>query len=99
MAIILKFFGGIMHGTSASSESENRDEAAWAIARYALSHQGTIGRRFETILPAVSPIRNRERAESILGRADQMNHVYEIVERTEDDGDIVVRFKFVDQAV
>lgn len=94
MAIILKFFGGVMHGQSASSDSENRNEACWAIARYALSRQGMIGRRFEAALGAASQIRET----AVLERGVQMNHAYEVVERIEDEGDIVVRFNFVGHA-
>ena len=93
MAIILKFFGGVMDGKSASSESGNRSEACWAIGRYALSHQGTIGRKFEATFGATSQIRKP----AAFDREDQINHVYEVVERTEGDGDIIVRFKLVGQ--
>jgi plasmid replication initiation protein len=91
MPIVLKFFGGVMDGRSANSESENRNEATWAIARYALSRQGTIGSRFEAIVGASS----QTRKPAVSERGDQTDHVYEVVERTADDGDIVVRFRFV----
>ena len=95
MAIVLEFTGGFMDGRRSSSDSKNPNEAEWTLAIYNVTQQGTIGGKHKTISDAAFQVLQREGGRAMLARGLQTTHVYEVVNRTEYDGGVVVLLGYV----
>jgi hypothetical protein len=97
MAIIVEFVGGFRDGELASTASDFPEDVRLAEASYFLSHRGEIGRKHKTVSDAAMQVMVTEGGQAARERGFDMNHVYQVVERTEKDGDTIVRFEYVGQ--
>jgi hypothetical protein len=85
MEITFEFLEGFMDGRTVSTDSEDENEAMLAPAYSAFTEGGKVGKRF--VLVSDFAIENAP--ESATG------HIYEVIERTEDQERVLVRAKFV----
>ena len=99
--IVIEFIGGFKDGDCLRSDSEDPEEVKSALSYYLVfSKQGTIGKRFRAISDArwneLEDIVEVTDAGPVLMRAPiaGMNHVYEVVDRIEDDDRILVRYQY-----
>ncbi len=98
--VLVQFVGGFQDGRRLNSRSSDPAEAQEALGQYFMSSEGTVGKRFRTVSEAgwremqeiieVTPDGPRLKREPIYG----MDHVYELVERIEDDTTIALRFEY-----
>lgn len=97
MAIVFEFTGGFMDGRQVSSEAEDPTEANCIGSYYFMTDNGTVGKRFKTISDAAMQSLMTEGLEVARARGFRMNHKYEVVEKIDREGDVVVRVTFVGQ--
>jgi len=95
MTIHLEFLGGFMDGQSLSSDSEDSNEAKAAQTYYALTRQGAVGSRFRTISDLGMQSLIPEDLQKFRGRSFDTNDEYQVIERTEKDGNVNVRLKYL----
>lgn len=95
MPYIIEFVGGPHDGKHVSSDSENANEAMQADGYCRVfTREGTVGKRFSVgSEAAVDFINTRQSEETAL--PNFRLHIYEVIERIEQDGDTIVRCKFV----
>jgi hypothetical protein len=96
MAIIIEFVGGYHDGGQLSSDSRDAQEATLTRRLYfRATRQGTIGKQFRIVSDAAGEFQSTGSDDSM----PQMRFYlleYEVTERTEQGGNIVVRCKCVD---
>lgn len=103
MAVTVKFVGGFKDGRELRSNSNDPNEAQEAVAFYAMTDDGKVGKRCKAIsdagLAELKDLLVVDGDEVRLKKAPStsMSHVYEIVSREEIDDDIVVRFEYQGQ--
>ena len=98
--IVIEFHGGHMDG--ATLASDNPDEVQAVAACCAMTHGGEVGKQFrgysEVGLGQLFGFAFRH----AMGLAQRepttdMNHIYEVVDRSEDDTEIVIRLEYKGQ--
>jgi hypothetical protein len=95
MACIIEFVGGPHDGKRVSSDSENANEATQADSYYRVfTREGTVGKRFSVGSEAAIDFINAQQSEETELPNFRL-HMYEVIERIEQDGDTIVRCKFV----
>jgi hypothetical protein len=97
VAIIIEFTGGFRDGARMSSESDDPGEVFRARNLYFLSGNGKLGRKHRAISHATPKTMSTEERMAPRKHELDMNHLYEVVERIEKDGDMIVRFKYLSQ--
>ena len=95
MAYIIKFVGGCHDGKCLSTDFEDVDKAILAESFYRrFTRDGTIGKRFSVISDESVDSINNHHAKCV-GLPNSQRHVYEVIERSEDNEDVIVRCKYV----
>jgi hypothetical protein len=90
MEITFEFTGGSSDGRIVSTDAEDEQEANWAQAYSHLTEGGQVGKQFMSAFDAdILSAQSGKVPEKVT--AD----LYEVVERIEDQGQVVVRVKFV----
>lgn len=97
MTIFLEFLGGFIDGQTLSSDSEDSNEAKAAQTYYALTRHGAVGSTFRTISDLGMQSLMTEDLQEFRGRGFDMNHKYQVIDRTEKDGNVNVRLKYLGQ--
>jgi hypothetical protein len=92
--IIFKFWGGPLDGTSVAGELSKHAEVR---RYYALTHHGRVGQRFRTASEyAVNLLIDEHLQETTPHNFQQ--HVYEVVERIDNAGVVLIRVEYVPPA-
>src|SRR6516165_2702068 len=92
--IIFKFWGGPLDGTSVAGELKKHAEVR---RYYALTHHGRVGQRFRTASEyAVNLLIDEHLHETAPHNFQQ--HVYEVVERIDNAGVVLIRVEYVPPA-
>jgi len=97
MTIFLEFLGGFMDGQTFSSDSEDPNEARAVQTYYALTRLGAVGSTFRTISDLGLQSLTTEDLQAFRGRGFDINDKYQVIERTEKDGNVNVRLKYLGQ--
>ena len=99
--IVIEFIGGFKDGDCLRSDSAEPEVVKSALSYYfVFSKQGAIGKRFRAISDArwneLEDIVEMTDAGPVLTREPtaSMNHIYEVVDRSESDDQILVRYQY-----
>ena len=88
---IFKFWGGPLDGTSVAGELGKHAEVR---RYYALTHHGRVGQRFRTASEyAVNVLVDEQLQETTEHKFQQ--HVYEVVQRIDNAGVVLIRIEYV----
>jgi hypothetical protein len=94
MKIIFKFHGGPFDGKRVAGSEQEPGEA---LDYYALSYHGRVGQRFRTASDLAVHILARDHLQDP-GPHHFQSHIYEVVDRIENDGVLLVRTQYIPQA-
>ena len=98
MAIVIEFIGGFRDGARLSSESDDPDDVFRSRNLYFLSRNGgELGKKHSAISHATAETSGTAGETAQRKHGMERNHLYEVVERIEEDGDFIARFKYPSQ--
>jgi hypothetical protein len=95
MAIVVEFIGGFKDGIRLSSNSHDPNEAHEVASLYLGDHQGQAGLESQTISNASLQDMRTEEPEAVVRTGLELNHKYELVERSDRDGDVLLRYEYL----
>ena len=99
MKVRIDFVGGFMDGHSVCNMSSDANESAWAGTYYVMTEKGTVGKRFRTYGGAVLDGLRAGVPNGMTTRGFDRNRYYQIAERIEEDGGLLLRARYVGQAL